>query len=98
MSTPFGVDEDGQYLDLDEHWRFLLPGGAADVSGMTSPVRCTSCGHVYDFGKITDYGRYLDCTTWRCPGCKVPNDDRPPGWGQRHYVELDADGRERRLR
>jgi hypothetical protein len=23
-----------------------------------------------------------------CPGCGITVDDRPPGWGDHHYVEL----------
>lgn len=68
------------------------PGRPCDVAGMTSPVQCTRCGHAYDLGAVTEYGRYADCTTWRCPCCRAPNDDRPPGWGQRNYAELDRDG------
>ncbi len=55
---------------------------------MTSPVQCTRCGHVYDLGKITEYGRYTDCTVWKCPGCRITVDDRPVGWGDHHYREL----------
>lgn len=68
----------------------------ADVSGMRHPVRCTKCGRVYDLGSITEYGRYADCTVWRCPGCHCTVDDRPVGWGDHHYVELDGNGMERR--
>ena len=65
-----------------------------DVSGMTSPVRCTSCDHVYDLGAITDYGRYTDCTVWKCPGCKITVSDRPHAWGHdHHFEELDRNGR-----
>ena len=68
----------------------------ANVAGMFSPVRCTSCGHVYDLGRITEFGRYTDCTTWRCPGCKIGVSDRPHAWGHdHHYVELDQHGREK---
>jgi hypothetical protein len=67
-----------------------------DVTGMTSPVRCTRCDHVYDLGKVTVIGRYADCSVWKCPGCKITVDDRPVGWGDHHYVELNRDGSERR--
>ena len=66
----------------------------ADVSGMMSPVRCTRCSRVYDLGKVTVTARYTDCSVWRCPGCGITVDDRPAGWGDHHYVELDRNGRE----
>jgi len=67
------------------------------ISTMTSPVRCTRCNHVYDLGAITEYGRYQDCTTWRCPGCRIGVSDRPHSWGyDHHYVKLDKDGQEKR--
>jgi hypothetical protein len=59
-----------------------------DVTGMSFPVRCTRCGHVYDLGKVTVTGRYTDCSVWKCPGCGITVDDRPVGWGDHHYVEL----------
>ena len=70
---------------------------AARIQDMTFPVRCTSCNRIYDLGKLTEYGRYTDCTTWRCPGCKISVSDRPHAWGHdHHYVELDrATGRVR---
>jgi hypothetical protein len=83
------VSEYGLFYDDGHYGRFEPP---ADVSGMTSPVRCTMCTLVYDLGKITEYSRYLDCTVWKCPGCRVTVDDRPAGWGAHHYVELDANG------
>jgi hypothetical protein len=90
---------DGRYA-RDGYWTADGWLGLPDVSGMTSPVRCTSCDHVYDLGMITEYGRYLDCTTWRCPGCKIGVSDRPHDgpWGghDHHYVELSRDGSEKR--
>lgn len=43
---------------------------------MSQRVRCTHCSTVYDLGKVTIETRYLDCSTWRCPGCKLLVDDR----------------------
>lgn len=43
---------------------------------MFSPVRCLHCRTVYDMGAVQPVGRYLDCTVWRCPGCKLQVDDR----------------------
>ena len=84
-------------------WRYdAFPGEEylqfrqADVSGMRFPVRCTKCSRVYDLAKVTVIGRYTDCSVWKCPGCRCTVDDRPPGWGDHHYVALDAEGREKR--
>lgn len=76
-------------------WRYLF-GEPADVSGMTAPARCTSCGHVYDLGAV-DAQNYFDCSVWRCPGCRAEVSDRR-GAPDHRYVELGADGRERRQR
>lgn len=70
--------------------------GLRDISSMTFPVRCTRCDHVYDLGKAHVTARYLDCSVWKCPGCGITVDDRPAGWGDHHYVELDKFGREQR--
>lgn len=43
---------------------------------MTSPVRCLHCRVIYDMGAVQTIDRYLDCTTWHCPGCKLLVDDR----------------------
>lgn len=63
---------------------------APGVSGMTSPVRCTHCGGVYDLGTVTVTARYLDCSMWRSPCCDLPVDDRgDTGWKSRaDYVRL----------
>jgi hypothetical protein len=87
------VSEYGIFYDDGRYTRFEPP---ADVSGMTSPVRCTMCSHVYDLGQLTEYSRHLDCTVWKCPGCGITVDDRPPGWGARDYAELGPDGFRRR--
>jgi hypothetical protein len=62
----------------------------ADVSGMTSPVRC-ACGQVYDLGKVEVTARYLDCSVWKAPCCGRTADDRyESGWSiVRHYTKLD---------
>lgn len=52
-----------------------------DVSGMTYPVRHTTCGKVHDAAKAEVLERYSDCTRWRCPLCKGICDDRAIGWG-----------------
>ena len=65
---------------------------AARACDMSFPVRCTRCSHVYDLGKVEVVQRYADCSVWKCPGCRITVDDRPPGWGDHHYVELDSQG------
>jgi hypothetical protein len=62
------------------------------ISGMLVPVRCTKCGHIYDLGSVTVTDNYVEYSVWRCPGCRVTVDDRHLGWGNHHYVELDANG------
>lgn len=60
---------------------------------MTSPVRCTHCGGVYDLGRVTVTARYTDCSCWTSPCCKRPVDDRPQGWKSRPDIEkLDRNG------
>ena len=63
---------------------------APDTSGMTSPVRCTRCGGVYDLGTVTVTARYTDCSMWRSPCCGLLVDDRgETGWKPRgDYVRL----------
>jgi hypothetical protein len=70
---------------IDQFGR-MIP--AADVRGMTSPVRCARCRGVYDMGRVTIASRYVDCTTWRTPCCDQLVDDRAD------YVRLDRDGYE----
>jgi hypothetical protein len=52
-----------------------------DARGMTYPVRCLSCGTVYDASDVQVLARYTDCTRWKQPCCSVIGDDRPVGWG-----------------
>lgn len=87
-------------MNREDYWWQQRAAGLAlaEVEGMSYPVRCTKCSHVYDLGKVEVIGRYLDCSVWKCPGCRCTVDDRPKGWGDHHYVELDADGFERRER
>lgn len=61
-------------------------------------VRCTWCGHVYDLTRVEVTARYLDCSMWRCPGCKTLVDDRgDTGWKSRKdYVRVE-DEPERRF-
>jgi hypothetical protein len=63
-----------------------------EIARMTSPVRCTHCGGVYDLGTVTVTGRYIDCTTWKAPCCGVPVDDRgDTGWKSRKdYIKIDV--------
>lgn len=73
-------------------WGTMAP--LADVSKMALPVRCTRCSKVYDLQGVVVVARYTDCSVWKCPGCRITVDDRPVGWGDHHYVNLDRDGRE----
>jgi len=82
----YGMDIHGRLREL------------ADVRDTSFPVRCTRCSKVYDLGKVTVVARYTDCSVWKCPGCGCTVDDRPAGWGDHHYVELDFNGREKRNR
>lgn len=59
--------------EIDEFGRmFYRP----DTTGMMFPVACGSCGHVHDSGKVTVIARYTDCDMWKCPKCKVTQDNR----------------------
>ena len=82
----------------------LLDGGRFDwrlhqlhlerIQEMRKPVRCAHCNRIYDLGEIKEFGRNLDCMTWRCPGCKILVDDRPLnllGTATRHIYELDKE-------
>lgn len=52
-----------------------------DPARMRHPMKCKWCGTVHDTAFVTVVQRYLDCSTWHCPGCGVLIDDRPIGWG-----------------
>jgi hypothetical protein len=52
-----------------------------DTSGMLSPVRHNTCGHVFDEAAAERIARYADCDIYRCPGCRGQCDNRPVGWG-----------------
>jgi hypothetical protein len=55
---------------------------------MVSPVRCLHCRTIYDMGAVQTTGHYADCSTWRCPGCRLLVDDRClGGWGGRRDIE-----------
>lgn len=55
---------------------------------MRSPVRCLHCKVIYDMGAVQIVTRYLDCSTWHCPGCRLLVDDRClAGWGGRRDIE-----------
>ena len=69
-----------------EYGRFWFHD-AEPTEDMTRPVRCR-CGRIYDLGKVTVTGRWLDCSTWTTPCCKVTADDRKPPWGISWYEEL----------
>lgn len=65
---------DGKFV-IDDHGRVhTVP---LEIKDMFYPVRHISCGNVHDAGKVEIEARYLDCSVWRCPGCKVLIDDRP---------------------
>lgn len=69
------------------------------IADMTFPVRCTHCGRLYDLGKVEVTARYLDCSVWRSPCCRLTVDDRgSTGWKTlKDYVELDRNtGTEKR--
>jgi hypothetical protein len=56
-----------------------VPG--LDAREMSYPAICRHCHHLHDAGKAETVQRYVDCSVWRCPRCKVLIDDRPPSWG-----------------
>lgn len=51
------------------------------VDAMTYPVTCRFCHTIHDAAAVTVVSRYIDCTTWRCPGCSILIDDRPAAMG-----------------
>lgn len=66
---------------------------------MFSPVQCLHCRTIYDMGAVQTIDRHLDCTTWRCPGCRLLVDDRClGGWGGRRDIQRvdQPEGYERR--
>jgi hypothetical protein len=79
----------GGTWDVD---RYGMMRERPDVTGMMFPARCTRCPRVYDLAAVERVARYADCDVWKCPGCKITVDNRPPGWGDHHYVELNPDG------
>lgn len=46
------------------------------AEGMEYPVVHIRCGKVMDKGKMKVVGRYADCSTWHCTGCRILVDDR----------------------
>lgn len=61
----------------------LIPSSTIDpdiFKGMSSPVRCTHCGQVYDMSIVTITTRFVDCSRWTSPCCKRTVDDRGPSW------------------
>ncbi len=76
----------------EEDFGTLYP--RVDVSSMFAPVKCRSCGTVYDSGPVEVVARYSDCTIWKQPCCSVLGDDRPIGWGGTVY-KLDKNGARR---
>lgn len=65
-------------MRIDMYGRRLVD---VDVTGMRHPMRCRFCDKVHDASTVEVVHRYADCSTWRCPGCKVLIDDRAEGWG-----------------
>lgn len=60
---------------MDE-WTIQWPPLEPDAEAMTSPVRCTFCGTVYDLGHVTVTQRYADCSVFKTPCCGRQVDDR----------------------
>lgn len=60
---------------MDE-WKWALQPLDAEVDSMTSPVRCTFCGKVYDLGHVEVISRYADCSVFKTPCCGRQVDDR----------------------
>jgi hypothetical protein len=52
-----------------------------DTRGMSAPVRCRTCGEVYDSGKVEVTARYVDCSVWTAPCCGRIADSRDPEGG-----------------
>ena len=48
---------------------------------MIAPVRCLSCGSIFDLCEGKPVARYSDCTVFITPCCGRTTDDRPRGWG-----------------
>jgi hypothetical protein len=69
-------------------WRHLEYQKRQAIDSMRFPAQCTKCTRIYDLGNVTVIARYTDCSVWKCPGCGITVDDRPPGWGDHHYTEL----------
>jgi hypothetical protein len=67
------------YIDTLRHARNLAE--EQQIAEMFSPVRCASCGKIYDLGSVKVTGRYADCSTWNAPCCGRYADDRgETGW------------------
>lgn len=71
-----------------------MPRSVVDVAGMLAPVRCRSCGTVYDSANVEVIARYADCDRWKQPCCSAIGDNRPVGWGGT-VDRLDRNGRVR---
>lgn len=77
--------------------RYYIDGTMHDVltteeeyalATMSSPVRCTHCGKIYDMAAVTVEARYTDCSVWKCPHCRATVDDRgETGWTARRDYE-----------
>jgi len=59
---------------------------------MTSPVRCTHCGKIYDLSTVEITQRYADCSMWNSPCCNILVDDRSEtGWkSYQGYVRISS--------
>lgn len=72
-----------QFEMLDGGMFITAANNQSDLTAeMTTPVRCTHCGGVYDLAKVK--GTNLpDCTLYQTPCCNKAVDDR-------EYVSLPA--------
>lgn len=79
------------FVDIDGFVRFI----SMPEDGMRFPVRCYFCNGVYDLSTVEVTARYLDCSVWKAPCCKVTVDDRgESGWGRKCYTRIDQAGYE----
>lgn len=78
-----GSEDQTVGLIIDPNTGKLRPTDATALAAeqMRFPRRCKWCQMVHDAATVTVVDRYLDCSTYRCPGCQVLLDDRPESWG-----------------
>lgn len=80
------MSDTGRWVEYDD-FNMVRWMPHVDTSAMTSPVRCTHCGTVYDVGTVTVTARYYDCSIWKSPCCGREVDDRDVGWKSRPDIE-----------